>query len=222
MVWLRSASGVLAALTVLAHIFALAVIGHVEAVIGGGFIPLRIAEPDASGFPLPVWLTPLSATLVHGDWAHLLLNMLLLVFMGRILEAATGPGRMLATYVAGAFAAAAAQWAWDPSSINPMVGASGAISALIGAYAAGFGQPKPVTQDPRANRAIHVLWLLAAWIVLQLMFDLLAAGEGVAVATPAHIGGFVAGLFATPWLLAGRQNDIQNDKGPADPARPWS
>jgi membrane associated rhomboid family serine protease len=82
-----------------------------------------------------------------------------------------------------------------------MVGASGAISALFGLYALFFGQPKQVTRNQKLNRSIHVVWLLVTWIVLQWMAAMLAGSEGIMLATPAHIGGFIAGLLLQRPLL---------------------
>jgi membrane associated rhomboid family serine protease len=63
-------------------------------------------------------------------------------------------------------------------------------------------QPKPVTKSARLNRAIHVAWLLAAWVAIQWMSGMLSQGEGIMLATAAHIGGFVAGLaMQRPLLL---------------------
>jgi membrane associated rhomboid family serine protease len=108
----------------------------------------------------------------------------------------------VAAYLVGAGVAAGAQFAVDPSSMVPMVGASGAISALFGIYALFFGQPKQVTRNQKLNRAIHVVWLMAAWVVIQWMSEILAGGQGYLLATPAHIGGFLAGLLlAKPLLL---------------------
>ena len=78
----------------------------------------------------------------------------------------------------GALAAAAAQFAVDPSGTIPMVGASGAISALFGALRAVFRPPQASRPESEANRAIHVAWLLATWVVLQWMAGLLAGGQG--------------------------------------------
>ena len=85
-----------------------------------------------------------------------------------------------------------------------MIGASGAISAVIGAFALSFGQQKRIVSSPSLNRTLNALWLLAAWIVLQMMTGLLAGAQGFLLATPAHIGGFVAGLLLQRPLLLWR------------------
>ena len=86
-----------------------------------------------------------------------------------------------------------------------MVGASGAISALFGLYALFFGQPKQVTAQPRSSTAgIHVRGCWSTWVVLQWMAGMLAGGQGVMLATPAHIGGFIAGLLLQRPLLLWR------------------
>jgi membrane associated rhomboid family serine protease len=83
-----------------------------------------------------------------------------------------------------------------------MVGASGAISAIIGAFALSFGRPKPIVRNFRLNRALNTLWILVAWVILQWMASYLMGMEGVLVATGAHVGGFVAGvLLQKPLLL---------------------
>src|SRR6185312_6766182 len=84
---------------------------------------------------LPVWITPLTATLVHSSWIHVGLNLMILIYCGRQIEPLLGPARYLILYVVGAYAAALAQWLSAPWSPSPMVGASGAISAVIGTYA---------------------------------------------------------------------------------------
>ena len=91
-----------------------------------------------------------------------------------------------------------------PPATVPMVGASGAISALFGAFALSFGRAKPVTSNLRLNRWINVVWLLVAWVVLQLMTGWLAGGQGYLLATPAHVGGFAAGLLLQRPLLLWR------------------
>lgn len=166
-----------------------------------GFIAGRIGGMAVEG-ALPVWLTPFGATLVHGGWLHLGLNLLMLVYTGAKVEQVLGGANLLFAYLVGALAAAAAQWLVDPVAFQPMIGASGAISAIFAMYALMGARPKAVTGKPHLDRAIHVAWLLAAWIAIQWMNDLLSAGQGVTIATAAHIGGFVAGLaLQRPLLL---------------------
>jgi membrane associated rhomboid family serine protease len=170
----------------------------------GGFIPARLTGLADLPGALPAWITPFSSALLHGGWAHLGINMLMLVFAGSQVERVIGGSGLVLAYVIGGLVAALAQYLVDPSSPIPMIGASGAISALFGLYAVFFGRPKQVTRNQRLNRSIHVVWLLVTWVVLQWMAGLLAGGEGVMLATPAHIGGFVAGLLLQRPLLLWR------------------
>jgi len=174
-----------------------------EAALRFGFIPARISGMALEG-ALPMWLTPWSATLVHGGWLHLALNLVMLVYVGSQVERVLGAGSVVFAYLVGALVAASAQWLADPIAVVPMVGASGAISALFGIYALLAASPKAVTRSPRINRAIHVAWLLAAWIAIQWMTDVLSAGQGIMLATPAHIGGFITGLVLERPLLLWR------------------
>ena len=166
-----------------------------------GFIPARVG-----GFVVTPsvlwWLTPLSATLVHAGLLHLALNFILFAYCGRQVESVLGAGPLVLLYVIGAYAAAAGQYALDPLSTAPMIGASGAISALVGAYAVSFGQPKRIVASFKLNRWLNVAWLMAAWIVLQWMIGYLMGQQGMLLATGAHVGGFVAGvLLQKPLLL---------------------
>jgi len=171
--------------------------------LGMGFMPARVTL-DVSWPALPVWLTPLSATLVHGGFLHLAMNLLLLVWCGREVERILGPVPVLLLYVAGAYAAAAGQYVLDPLAPYPMVGASGAISALVGAFAMSFSKPRPIVLNFRLNRAINTVWMLVAWVILQWMTGYLMGTQGIAVATGAHVGGFIAGVILQKPLLLWR------------------
>jgi membrane associated rhomboid family serine protease len=202
----RSATVAIAAVTAFVSILFIASgeIGDVS--LRFGFIAGRIGASPLSQMlldgALPVWLTPFSATLVHGGWLHLGFNLLMLVWVGSQVERVLGPANLVFAYLVGAMAAAAAQWASDPSAFTPMIGASGAVSAIFGIYALMAARPKAITASLRLNRAIHVAWLLGAWIVIQWMNGVLSQGQGVLLATPAHIGGFIAGLaLQRPLLL---------------------
>ena len=156
---------------------------------------------------LPVWLLPLTATLVHANFAHLLFNMIVLVFCGRPVETVLGTPALAILYLLGAYAAAGAEYLVDPEA--QMIGASGAISAVLGAYAMLFGQNKVKVASPRLALWLNALWLMTAWIVLQICIGIalsgatfLTGGEGVTIAVAAHIGGFIVGIaLARPLLL---------------------
>jgi membrane associated rhomboid family serine protease len=104
----------------------------------------------------------------------------------------------------GAYVSAAAQFAVDVHSMTPMIGASGAISAVIGAFALSFGQSKKIVRSAGLNRLLNALWLLAAWVVMQRMVGWIAGAQGFLLATPAHIGGFLVGLILQRPLLLWR------------------
>ena len=170
------------------------------AAMQAGFIPVRIGA-DIAGFSLPWWVTPLSATLVHGGWMHLLFNLVMLGFCGRETERALGARGLVVLYLVGAYVAAAGQWIADPASPVPMIGASGAISAVVGAYALLFGQRQARDWGPVPAGVAQVLWLAAGWIGVQLLIGATGSG-GQSVAIAAHIGGFLGGLaLARPLLL---------------------
>ncbi|HEX8621949.1 MAG TPA: rhomboid family intramembrane serine protease [Allosphingosinicella sp.] len=172
------------------------------AAIAGGFIPARIGTLAGADLPVPALLTPLTATLVHSGFFHLFLNLITLLFCGRSVEPVLGGRGIAILYLVGAYAAAAAQYAVDPAGTAPMVGASGAISALLGAYALLFGRNKVKVAHPGLATFLHALWLGGAWIVLQLLVGFTFETSGLRIAVAAHIGGFLAGMaLARPLLL---------------------
>jgi membrane associated rhomboid family serine protease len=167
-----------------------------------GFWP---ADPVAG--PIPIWLEPLTATLVHAGFAHLLFNVIVLIFCGRPVESVLGTFSMAILYLFGAYAAAGAQYLVSPAA--PMIGASGAVSAVLGAYAMLFGRNKVKVASPTLALWLNALWLMAAWVVLQVCLGIVLSGstfvtggEGVKIAVAAHIGGFAVGIIlANPLLL---------------------
>jgi membrane associated rhomboid family serine protease len=168
----------------------------------GGFIPARLSGIETDYLAVPALLTPLSCTLLHAGLLHLAMNMLMLGFTGRETERAVGPWGILVLYVVGAYAAAFAQWLPDPQSATPMIGASGAASAVVGAYSLLFGRSRAQAIGPIPAQVVHVAWLAVAWTVVNLMIAYAFLGAGVAVAAAAHIGGFFAGLaLAKPLLI---------------------
>ncbi|TXC71121.1 rhomboid family intramembrane serine protease [Sphingomonas ginsenosidivorax] len=173
--------------------------------VNAGFIPLRVDAAFAAAahnFAVPMWATPLTATFVHGGVAHVAFNMVMLAFCGLAVERAIGSAGVVVLYVVGAYAAALGHWAFGPHSVAPMIGASGAISAIVGAYALLYGERQAKALGPVPAGVVHVAWLAAAWIGIQLLTGLAGFGSGAPIAIGAHIGGFVAGLIlARPLLL---------------------
>lgn len=171
------------------------------AAVLGGFIPGRASGMLTVPGALPWWLTPLSATMLHAGLLHIAFNLLMFVYIGRFVESVIGGAAVAVLYVVGAYAAALLHWAIEPLQSVPMIGASGAISAIFGAYAIFYGRDRTRGWGPLSGYAVRVLWLASAWIFVQSLIGLAAFGGGQ-VAIFAHIGGFVAGLaLARPLLL---------------------
>ena len=172
------------------------------AAIKGGFIPFRMQGVEGDESFVPAFLTPLTATLVHGGLMHVLFNLLMLLFCGRAVESILGSRQLAILYVAGAYAAAAAQYAVNPQSIDPMIGASGAISAVLGAYSIMFGRNRVKVANPKVALWLNALWLAAGWVALQLIVGFTFETSGTRIAVAAHVGGFLVGLLlAKPLLL---------------------
>ena len=128
--------------------------------------------------------------MVHSGLVHLGFNLLILLWCGTQVERVLGAAGLMVLYVVGAYAAAAAQWGSTRMATVPMIGASGAISAVMGAYALSFGRAKAFTNNLRSIAGSTSLWLLVAWVVLQVMMGWLGNQQGYLLATPAHVGGF--------------------------------
>ncbi len=147
---------------------------------------------------LPAWGTLFTSMFLHGGWFHLIGNMVFLWIFGNNIEDVLGHARYLVLYLLCGVAAALVQALFSPASHVPMVGASGAIAGVLGAY---------LLLYPRANvhcfiwiviffRIINVpAWiLLGLWFAMQLFSGLAAAPGRPGVAFWAHIGGFLAGM----------------------------
>jgi membrane associated rhomboid family serine protease len=197
----RTATVAITALTVLFWLVAITISTPDQAAAVLGFIPARFSGLITVSPAIPAFLTPVSATLVHANAIHIGFNMLIFVWCGTAVERVLGKVGLIILYLVGAYASALAQWAVAPASLVPMIGASGAVSAAIGAYALSFGRAKRVTNNFHLNRWINVVWLMVAWVVLQAMMGWLANSQGYALAIAAHIGGFAAGLLLQRPLL---------------------
>ncbi|SFI93526.1 Membrane associated serine protease, rhomboid family [Sphingomonas sp. NFR04] len=198
-----SATTVIVAVTVAVSLIANFAPNAVQIQFAAGFIPARLSGGLLLSGPLvPVWLTPLSSALIHGGLAHLGMNMLMLGFTGREAERAIGAKGIVALYLIGAYVACGAQWLAGPMSTAPMIGASGASSAVVGAYSLLYGRQRAKAIGPIPAQVVHIAWLAAAWVGVNLLMGFAFLQGGVTVAIWAHIGGFLLGLaLARPMLL---------------------
>lgn len=179
---------------------------QVDAIVRAGFIPARFGSELIlpPGTMVPFILTPLSSALLHGGVLHIVFNVIVLLFIGRQLEGPLGSKAMAVLLLAGASGGALAQFLADPQSAVPMIGASGAISALIAVYALIFSRSQASAIGPIPGHWVRALWLAAAWIGLQLLIGLAGGGGFGAIAIWAHVGGFLAGLLLARPLLRWR------------------
>jgi rhomboid family protein len=185
-----------------------------------GLIPGELTGlvPPGRGFPMgpgAVCLTDpgrqvshvLTSMFLHGSWMHLIGNMWFLWIFGNNIEDSMGRLRFLIFYLLSGLAAALGQVIAAPDSIIPMVGASGAISGVMGAYLVLYPRVKVYTLVPIfiffTSIALPAWAMLGYWLIIQLVSGLLSSGEMGGVAFWAHIGGFLAGavmikFFARP------------------------
>jgi membrane associated rhomboid family serine protease len=181
-------------------------------VLEWGVVPADLGAAWASGdLVSQETLTLLTSQFLHGGWLHLLGNMLYLWIFGNNIEDRLGRLRFLVFYLGGGVAAGLAQSLIDPSSTVPMVGASGAIAATLGAYLVLYPRARITTLVFLGffYQLINVpaIVVLGFWFVLQLLDGLASLGVGSAgggVAFFAHIGGFVAGAVAVRLFALGR------------------
>ncbi|HEY3497216.1 MAG TPA: rhomboid family intramembrane serine protease [Polyangiaceae bacterium] len=192
--------------------------GEAWLVPGYGLVPTRVMnDPAGEAF------TFLTSMFMHGSWLHLGGNMLFLYIFGDNVEDAVGHVRYLFFYLACGFWAGVAQIVTDTASTIPMVGASGAIAGVLGAYMVLFPRAPITVLNPPPLWFLGFFIVLPAWVVVGLwfLFNLLSGVStlggigGGGVAFFAHLGGFVAGLLLVRPFHAGRPRLLR------DPWQGW-
>ena len=166
-----------------------------------GELPPQYAELPHSSFGWGI-LTMVTHAGLHGGIFHLVFNVAWMIAFGTIVARVTGTLGFLAIFVLGAVAGAAAFWAVHPGGMVPVVGASGAISALMGGAARFFFSRRmaPLT-DPR------LMAFTALWLVVNLVFGIVgfeSAGQSGQIAWEAHMGGYFVGLLLIPYFVGRR------------------
>ena len=161
-------------------------------VFGQAALPAEVGQ-------FPAALSLLTSMYLHGGWLHLIGNMLYLWIFGNNIEDVMGHKRFIAFYVLCGILAALSHALTDPSSSVPMIGASGAISGVLGAYLLLFPRSRVLVIIPLGffSRMMYVPagFVLGLWFVMQVLSGGMSFGRaGGGVAFFAHIGGFVAGM----------------------------
>ncbi len=179
-----------------------------------GMVPATLVQSPIHG-NLGYW-TPFSSMFLHGGWMHLLGNMLYLWIFGNNIEDSMGHIRFIIFYLVVGLAAAATHIIFNPTSTVPTLGASGAVSGVLGAYLVLFPHARVKTLIT-FGWFIHFTYLpawvlLIAWIGLQFLSQTLQPMDPDAggVAYGAHIGGFIAGLvLILPFRKYRRKNQFR-------------
>jgi len=186
-----------------AFIFAWGVVPR-EVAVGTDLPPL---------IPFPYWSTLLTSMFLHGGWGHLGGNMLFLWIFGDNIEHRLGHLRFILFYLICGLAASLAHILFNSGSVIPAVGASGAISGVLGGYLLMFPRNRVYVLTWGGVMAVPAIFMLGLWIVTQFVNGVgsIAVTDetgGGGVAYMAHIGGFVAGLVLAPLFGMGRQTAI--------------
>ncbi|QDU55460.1 rhomboid family intramembrane serine protease [Aeoliella mucimassa] len=175
-------------------------------------VMLKIDLPNDSA---SVFGSLLTSMFLHGSWLHLLSNMWMLWIFGNNIEDRLGYVAYSGFYVAGGLVAAISQWAIDPESQLPMIGASGAVAAVLGGYALTFPWAKVKTLvfiGIPLILSLPAFVVLGTWMLMETVLGIMQIqlGAPTSVAHWAHIGGFVAGLVLMPILAVGRPPEGQD------------
>jgi membrane associated rhomboid family serine protease len=185
------------------------------AVFRFGLVPAEITHMAdlTPSVPFPVWLSPFTSMFLHGDLWHLGGNMLYLWIFGNNIEDRLGPFLFLLFYILSGLAAVALFVTLNPNGTVPMIGASGAIAGVLGAYFVLFPRARILTLV-WIIFIIRLVWLpailiLGYWFVIQLLMGMSSlAGQGGGIAWFAHVGGFAFGWlwFRGRSIIGGRPN----------------
>ena len=163
--------------------------------------------------PYPFWTTLLTSMFLHGGWGHLMSNMLFLWIFGDNIEHRLGHVRFVLFYIACGIAASFAHILFNSGSPIPAVGASGAISGVLGGYLLMFPRNRVYVLTWGGVMAVPAVFMLGLWILTQFIngvgsIAMTQETAGAGVAYMAHVGGFVAGLILAPLFAMGRRTAI--------------
>ncbi|MCK4842549.1 MAG: rhomboid family intramembrane serine protease [Methylococcales bacterium] len=182
-----------------------------------GMVPIRYSNPEwanAFGLPPDRYLSFLTNLFLHVDWLHIIINMWFIWIFAKSIEDRMGHVRFLIFYLLCGLLATYVQWYFDPHLAIPVIGASGAIAGVLGAYFFIYPYARVVIWFPLFLLPIFfelpAVAFLGFWVIIQLqkavtamMFDNVTAD----VAWWAHLGGFLAGAFLHPLFIDNKTED---------------
>lgn len=168
-------------------------------------------KPDAG----EIWMSLITCMFMHGSWLHLIGNMWFLFLFGNNVEDRLGPVPYLILYLGGGLIASGSHWLFEPSSLIPVIGASGAVAVILGAYTIAWPWAKvqtlvfllfffTIVEVPAL--VVNGVWFIGQLVAGQESLRRVTAGG---VAWWAHVGGFIAGVLLMPLFSAlfGRDGD---------------
>ncbi|MCF6249846.1 MAG: rhomboid family intramembrane serine protease [Methylococcaceae bacterium] len=182
-----------------------------------GMVPIRYSNPEwatAFGLPPDYYLSFITSLFIHGGWIHIIINMWFIWIFSKNIEDSMGHGKFLIFYLICGLFATVVQWYFDPDLMIPVVGASGAIAGVLGAYFFIYPYAKVVIWFPLFLLPIFfelpAIAFLGFWVIIQIqkattamMFDSVTAD----VAWWAHLGGFIAGAMLHPLFISDKKQE---------------
>ena len=203
---------VLIGLMVAVHFMRVSIISNelnYQVIIEFAFIPVRYVHAELLELsPFAIYWSPITYSLLHADWTHLLMNSFWLLAFGGVTARRLGAVRFIILFLVGAIGGAALHYLFHSTELSPMIGASASVSACMGAAMrlpsfseANFKGDLSKVRIRSLVQALtnrQALTFIAVWFGVNLLFGtgiVDATGSGNSIAWEAHIGGFVAGLF---------------------------
>jgi membrane associated rhomboid family serine protease len=187
-----------------------------------GMLPIRYSNipwGESFGLPFDYGLSFITSLFLHGGWFHLIINMLFIWIFADNIEDRMGHGMFLCFYLLCGVIATITQWYFDPNLTTPVVGASGAIAGVLGAYFFLYPYAGVVIWFPPLFFEIPAIAFLGFWVILQLQqatTSVIFESGTADVAWWAHLGGFIAGTVLYPLFLMKEgmpqeNNDIESE-----------
>lgn len=203
---------VLIGIMVVIHFLRVSIISNelnYQVIVEFAFIPIRYVHAELLALsPFAIYWSPITYSLLHADWAHLIMNSFWLLAFGGVTARRLGAARFLILFIIGAVCGAALHYIFHSTDMSPMIGASASVSVCMGAAmrlpSFSEGNFKGDLSKVKIRSLIQALTnrqaltFIAVWFGVNLLFGtgvVDITGSGNSIAWEAHVGGFVAGLF---------------------------